>query len=172
MNVDKISVQTTSFKSRFIPSQTLEQAFDRAAKENDRFFLKAMNTIMNDGKNDVVELTQRAPKYIDLLVNNKLVEEGNTYLNFYTHTSAEIIKHYAEKISKECMTETQYKNLSQQEKKLISENVDLIRMFSENFENSNNYIENVQQALNNIKKQLDNNTKQELQNLKSIIFGN
>ena len=172
MRIDKINSQATNFQSRFVPNLTLEQAFDRATKEHDRFFLKAVNTILNDGKNDIIELKQRAPKYVSLHVNNKLIEEENTYLNYYSHVCADLLKHYAEKISKESLKEAQYKSLSQQEKKLISENVDLIKMYSENFENSNNYIENIQNTLNKIKQQLDTNTKLEIQSLKSRIFGN
>ncbi len=170
MKTEKINIQTTNFKSRFVPNQTLEQSFERAAKANDRFFLKAVNTIINDGKDDVVELKRRPPKYIDLYVNNEMVEEGNTYFNFYVHVCAELLKHYAEKISGKSMSGAQYKDLSSQEQKLISENVDLIRMFSEKVESFPNYVENIQKMLSEIKQKIDNNTKKELEELKNSIF--
>ena len=171
MKIDKINSQAASFQSRFVPNQILEQAIDRATKENDRSFLKAVNIILNDGKDDVVELKQRAPKYISLHVNGKMTEEVNTYLNYYTHACAELLRNYVGKISKDNLNSSQYKNLTQQEKKLISENVDLIKLLSENFESGNNYFEEVQNILKEMKQKLDNNTKQEFEKLKKVIFG-
>ena len=171
MKIDKINSQATGFQSRFVPNRTLELAFDRAAKESDRTFLNAVNIIMNDGKDDVIELKQRAPKYISLHVNNTMEEEDNTYLNYYTHVCSELLRNYAEKISKGTLNTKQYKNLSQEEKKLISENVDLIKLMSENFESVNSYLEEVQNILKEMKQKLDNNTKNEIEKLKKQIFG-
>ena len=57
MDVRKIDAYNTSFKTKMVPNIYLERAFDIAILENNGRFLSAVETLMNDGKNDILELS-------------------------------------------------------------------------------------------------------------------
>lgn len=57
MDVKKIDGYNTSFKTKMVPNIHLERAFDIAILENNGRFLSAVEAIMNDGKNDILELS-------------------------------------------------------------------------------------------------------------------
>ena len=167
MQVNRIEQQTTGFKSNFVPNKILEQTFSRAVKENDRGFLKSVKTLLNDGKTDTIELQQKDSKSLGLYVNGEMADEGHSFLSYYNNAGSELIKKYT---SKNVEHTNNYNNLSAKERKLVSEDVDLIKMLSDNFESFYNYYEEVQKSLKNIKQKIDDNTRQELQELQKIIF--
>ena len=171
MQVNKVNFQQTNFKSKFIPNAMLEQTFNRAAKENDRLFVKSMKTLLNDGKDDVLKLQQRDKYRLALYSNDKIVEEGNIYLNYYGNVGTDLINKYALKNSNDFTFLRRYNNLSQEEKKLIAEEADLIKLLSQNFENGTNYIEELQKIIKVMEQKLDENTKNEMDKLKKAIFG-
>lgn len=170
MQVNNINPQT-NFKSKFIPSALLEQSFDGAVKEQDRFFVKALNTLLSDGKNDVLELKKRTNHHLSLYVNGEIEDEGSIFLNYYRNVGADLIKKYAAKNELANNSAGKYSILSNKEKELVDEDVTLIKLLSENFESGVNFIENVQIVLNKMKKKLDNNTTKEISELKKLIFG-
>lgn len=170
MQVNRISPQSTNFQSKFVNNSVLNQAFDRAIEENDRFFVKSMKALMNDGKDDILELQRRNPRHLDLYVNGEIAEEGQIFLNYYVNVGTDLIKKYASRVFKENMQALQHSNLSTKEKELVQEEVDLIKLISENFPSSIDFIGNVQKTLNTMKDKLDKNTKQELIELKKAIF--
>ena len=169
MKIDKINPQTTCFKSKFIPNEMLEQTFKRAAKENDRFFVKSVRALLNDGKADTFHLQRNGKSEVSLCVNNELADTAN--YNYYGNAGTELINKYVSKTMQESMCSEKYNYLSEREKNAVAEDVDLIKLLSENFESGKNYIEEVQQIIKNMKQKIDNNTKQELEELKKVIFG-
>lgn len=54
--------QNKNFKSKFVPNKTLELAFIDAEKKQNRFFLMAVNRLLNDGLNRTIELSGVALK--------------------------------------------------------------------------------------------------------------
>ena len=169
MQVNNINPQT-NFKSKFIPSALLEQSFDGAVKEQDRFFVKALNTLLSDGKNDVLELKKRTNHHLSLYVNGEIEDEGSIFLNYYRNVGADLIKKYAKKQVCDYNYANKYSTLSKQETELVKEDVNLIKLLSESFENGTDFIEKVQVILNKMKTKLDNNTTKEISELKKLIF--
>lgn len=45
-----------NFKSSFVPNKTLELAFEKAQKDNCKYFLSAMRTLLNDGFERTIEV--------------------------------------------------------------------------------------------------------------------
>ena len=171
MKTEKINLQTTNFKPKLIPNKALEDAFNEAYKTNDRRFALSVKTILNDGKNDVLELSQRNKYNINLYVNGECKEEGYNYLNYYTNVGSNLINNYVQKEYKNTpQIIGKYYNLSESEKILVRENVDIIKLLVDNFENGINFIDNVQKEIGNIKNKINENVKQELTDLKEIIF--
>jgi uncharacterized coiled-coil DUF342 family protein len=170
MQINKIDSQTTNFKSKFVPNSILKKTIDNEAKESNRFFLKSIKAIMNDGKDDVLELQRRTPRHLDLYVNGEIAEEGHIFLNYYGSVGGDLINKYASKFADNVKYTDKYNNLTPKEKKLVAEEVDVIKMLSESFDSVGNYIEDVQKVIGDIKQKLDNNTKQEFDELKKMIF--
>jgi len=169
MQVNRID-SPTNFKSKFIPNSVLGQSFDRAAKEQDRLFVKAVKAILNDGKEDTLELQKRNPHYINLYVNDEIAEEGHIFSTLYGNVGSDLIKKYANRLSHTNRDAGKYNILSEQEKEFLKEDVSLIKLLSENFESGTNFIDNIQKVLDDMKQKLDNNTKKEVLELKNLIF--
>ena len=169
MKVDKINSQT-GFKSKFIPNNYLTRAFDNACNTNDRNFVKSVQALLNDGKNDTIKLVKNKSN-MALLVNDQIKDEA--IYSYYGMPAIDLINKYAKKLFdfNYDYNSGHYQNLSKKEKQLIKENADVIKLLSENLEQSSNYIEEVQKQLANITQKIDDNTKQEIQKLKKIIFG-
>ncbi len=170
MQINSISSQT-NFKSKILPNAALEQSFDSAIKEQDRFFAKAVNALLKDGKSDVLELKKRNNHNMSLYVNGEIEDEGQTFVNYYRNVGADLIKKYAAKNELANNYAAKYSILSNKEKELVDEDVTLIKLLSENFESGVNFIDNVQIVLDKMKKKLDNNTTKEISELKKLIFG-
>lgn len=171
MQINSINPQT-NFKSKFIPNSVLAQSFDRAIKEQDRFFVKAVKSLLNDGKDDTLELSKRTNHHMSLYVNGEIEEEGHIFLNYYGNVGTDLIKKYAKKQAFTNNSASKYSILSEQEKELVNEEVGLIKLLTENFGNGTNFIENVQSVLDKMKNKLDNNTSKEILELKKLIFTN
>lgn len=173
MQTGSISSAQMNFKSKFIPNNLLEKSINEAIKESDRNFALSVKTILNDGKSDILELRTRNKYSMDLLVNGESKEDGLPFLNYYENVGADLVNKYAEKtyVSKTKIT-GKYNNLSESENKLVKEDVEFIKLLTDNFENGVNFVENVQKALGDIKQKIDKNTKQELEALKEMIFNN
>ena len=171
MQINNINSTQTNFKSKFIPNKLLEKTFNGAAEMSDRNFALSIKTILNDRKNDILELRTRNKQSMDLLVNGESKEEGLTFLNYYGNVGSNLINKYAEKTyeNKPKITE-KYNNFSENEKKLVKENIELIKLLTDNFENGINFVESTQKELNKIKQKIDENAKQEIIKLKEIIF--
>ena len=86
MQINSISSQT-NFKSKILPNAALEQSFDSAIKEQDRFFGKAVNALLKDGKSDVLELKKRNNHNMSLYVNGEIEDEGQTFVNYYRNVT-------------------------------------------------------------------------------------
>ena len=172
MQVNSINSTQTNFKSKFVPNKIMEKSLDRAYHNGDRQFAQSLKAILNDGKDDILELNKRNNRHLSLYVNGKLQEEGNIFLNLYSDVGTELINKYAKKMKDTPVVTDKYRDLSVDEKKLVQENIDIIKLLTENFENGVNFVENVEKELSNIKKKLDSNTKKELIALKDLIFNN
>ena len=169
MQVNSIS-PGANFKSKFLPNTVLEQSFDRAVKEQDRHFVKALKTLLNDGKGDVLELKKRTNHHMCLYVNGEIEEEGHMFLNYYGNVGTDLIKKYAARKTYNNAA-AKYGILSNKEKELVREDVNLIKLLSENFSTGTDYIDNVQIVLDKMKRKLDNNTTKEILEIKNLIFG-
>ena len=173
MQINKINSQTTNFKSKLLPNKLLEYTFEEACKTNDRNFALSIKTILNDGKNDVIELSERNKYHINLLVNGESKAEECNYLNYYTNVGSNLINNYVQKAyAKVPLITGKYDNLSKSEKNIIQENVDVLKSLIDNFENNASFIDNVQKEIKTITQKLNKNVNKELTNLKEIIFNN
>ncbi len=170
MQVSNINLQT-NFKSKILPNAVLEQSFDSAIKNQDRFFVKAVNTLLYDGKSDILELKKRNNHNLSLYVNGEIEAEEQAFLNYYRNVGADLIKKYATKNEQASNSVGKYGILSNKERELVSSDVSFIKLLSENLESGSNYIENVQNILDKMKKKLDDNTTKEILQLKKLIFG-
>ena len=173
MQVDKINIQVINFKSRFVPNKVLENAFKEACKTNDRNFALSVKTILNDGKDDVIELSQWNKYHMSLILNGEYIADEYNYLNYYVNVGSNLINKYVQQAyTKAPQIKGKYDNLSESEKKLIQENIDVLKSLVDNFENKINFIDNVQKEIGIITQKLNKNVHQELANLKKIIFNN
>ena len=169
MQINNINSTQTNFKSKFVPNKYLESAFENAYNGNNRTFVKSIKAILNDGKQDSIELVKGANSNLHLLVNGKIKEESIIF-SYYGNPSIDVIEKYAKQINNLDIYNGAYKNLSNKEKKLVQEDVNLIKSLTENFEDSTNFIDNSLNRIQKMKQKIDKNTKQEIVTLKEIIF--
>ena len=171
MKVNSVENSSIALKSRFVPNKLLEDSFNRAYDSSDRLFLQSVKAILNDGKNDVFELVKIQSR-IDLKQNGKTIDDNKYFTNYYGDVGCELISKYVNKIlGNYNIFCGKYQNLTADEKNIIREKVDVIKMYSEQLGSANDYIDYVQKELNNIKTIIDENARTELQKLKQNIFG-
>ena len=103
-----MKADSISFKSTFSSNNILKQSFDKAYADSDRYFLKSVKAVLNDGKDDVVELSQRNNSKIDLLINGEMVNEES--INYYNNAGVNLIKKLGQKISGEKENQSKYAN--------------------------------------------------------------
>ena len=170
MQINNISAQSTNFKSHFVPNEYLERAFQTAEVSCDRYFLQSVKAILNDGKSDKLELVKHNSRTLTLMVNGEIKGEEAIF-GYYSNPAINLINRYAKKLTGMEMFGEKYNNLSPQEKLLIKEDADIIKLLSENIESSSNFVAEIQKLITGIKQKIDKNTKSELQTVKKAILG-
>ena len=168
MNINKIDNQAASFKSKLVPNNLLEGAFKNAEATGDRYFVQSVKAILNDGKNDSLEIAKTTKDNLSLFVNGE--KQGETLFSYYGNPVISLIEKYAKDSFGTNIYADKYQNLTGKEKELIKEDIDLMKMLLDNFDAGANFIAEVQKTITQIKQKLDINTKKEIQELKKIIF--
>lgn len=75
-----------NFKSRFVKNEALKKAFNEelfylTEAPNKRNFIRAIKSIINDGRNDVIKLTEKDSR-TEVLVNGKRFGRDRAYINW------------------------------------------------------------------------------------------
>lgn len=160
---------STNFKSFLIPNRNLKMAFENAKMKSDRTFLKSVEFLMNDEKPDVIELVSGPGSKMSLYVNEKKVDEE--MVSYYNNAGVTLINKFAGNIIKNKQpNEFKYSYLSHDEKNIISENVQNIKLCLDQLSSSTYMIFNIQNEISKMKLKLEEHTKKELKNLWTKIL--
>lgn len=170
-----------SFKSKFVPTEALKDAFYIAEVdtnwaiepwriENSRYFAKIIDCLLNDGKDDLIKVT-RSPKGSTMLINKKRV-------NFYKESPSSpgfvdgerVIKNVVDYFTKKEIIDVD--KLSNDEFKSVKPAIDTLNSdLNADDVTKNPYIRyNLLGNIKNVNRALQNNTLKLLENLESKIF--
>ena len=93
------SIDNSTFGSKLKYNSEMASVFSDASYNYNRIFLTSAKAIINDGKNDVVELHKADDSHLQLLVNGKVENESSIFNNILPEVGQNMLKEYAQKIT-------------------------------------------------------------------------
>ena len=115
-------IDNSTFSSRLKYNKEMASVFGDASYNHNRVFLTSARTIINDGKNDIVELRKVDDSHLQLLVNGEVENESSTFNNILPAVGQNMLKEYAQKTSGKDM-EIEALSMSEEEQTLVAPEV-------------------------------------------------
>lgn len=163
-----------SFKSKFLRTKTLRKAFEEIKPgigaeliQDRRQFVNAVKAILNDGKNDVIRLSEEGNNAL-MYVNGKQYEKGRLFINWDGKSTGtrEAIIDFAEK-HRDIKKVSGYDSLNKEEVATIQNK---LKRFKKISPQSDDFMHKLKCLYTEVTLGIDFYVHNELTNLQKLIF--